>query len=87
MSQAVPIRKEPNLKHCTEEQIDELLLRVGKLYDEGRVDEADEVIKEIPLHWKSAQLIKDMVGIDTLINSGTNLSAAVEHYGIQWLER
>lgn len=80
-------RKEPNLKRCTEEEIDELLLRVGKLFDEGRIDEADEVIKEIPLHWKSAQLIKDMVGIETLINSGTNLSAAIEHYGIQWLER
>lgn len=80
-------RKEPNLKHCTEEEIDELLLRVGKLFDEGRINEADEVIKEIPLHWKSAQLIKDMVGIETLINSGTNLSAAIEHYGIQWLER
>lgn len=87
MPQAETVRKEPNLKHITEAEIDELLLRVGKLYDEGSVDEADEVIKEIPLHWKSAQLIKELVGIDTLINSGTNLSAAVEHFGVAWLER
>ena len=87
MSQVVSVRKEPNLKHFTEEEIDEMLERVAKLYKDGRRDEAHEVINEIPLHWKSAQMLKEMVGIEAMIETGTNLSEAVEHYGIQWLER
>lgn len=80
-------RKEPNLKRFTEEEIDEMLERVAKLYEDGRRDEAHEVINEIPLHWKSAQMLKEMVGIDAMIESGTNLSEAVDHFGMEWLKR
>ena len=79
-------RKEPNLKRFSEEEIDEMLIRVAKLYEEGRRDEAHKVINEIPLHWKSAHMLKEMVGIDAMIESDTNLSEAVDHFGMKWLE-
>lgn len=87
MAKTETIRKGPNLKHFTEEEIDEMLERVAKFYDEGRRDEAHELINEIPLHWKSAQMLKEMVGIDAMIESGTNLSEAVDHFGMEWLKR
>ena len=80
-------RKEPNLKHFTKEEINEMVLQVGKLFKEGRKEEADDLINVIPLHWKSAQMLKEMVGIDAMIESGTNLSEAVDHFGMAWLER
>ena len=80
-------RNEPNLKHFTKEEINEMVLQVGKLFKEGRKEEADDLINVIPLHWKSAQMLKEMVGIDAMIESGTNLSEAVDHFGMEWLER
>lgn len=82
MAKTETIRKEPNLKHFTEEEINAMLVRVGKLFDE-----ADEVINVIPLHWKSAKILKELVGVDAMIESGTNLSEAVDHFGMEWLER
>lgn len=86
MSQAV-VRREPNLRRFTEQEINDMTLRACQLINEGRIDEADEVINKIPLHWKSAKILKEMVGVEAMIESGTNLSEAVDHYGTQWLER
>lgn len=86
MPEVEMIRREPNLKRFTEEEIDEMLERVAKLFDEGRFDEADEVINVIPLHWKSAKILKELIGVDAMIESGTNLSEAVDHFGMEWLE-
>ena len=87
MPEAVMIHLEPNLKRFTEEEIDEMLERIAKLFEEGRFDEADEVINLIPLHWKSAKILKELIGVEAMIESGTNLSEAVDHFGMEWLER
>lgn len=86
MSQAVG-RREPNLKRYTEQEINEMSLRACQMMGDGRKEEADELLNEIPLHWKSAKILKEMVGVESMIESGINLSEAVDHYGYEWLER
>lgn len=87
MSQAEIIRKEPNLKRYTHEEKIAMIQRAIGLLDEGKKDEADILIGKVPLHWKSCKILKEMIGIDAMIANNTNLSEAVEHYGIEWLER
>lgn len=87
MSQAEAIRLEPNLKRFSEQELYDMKLEISKLVNMGRMKEADILINKIPLHWKSAKILKEMVGIEAMIESGTNLSEAVEHYGMGWLER
>lgn len=80
-------RREPNLKRYSEEQVNAMLDKYTELILAGRTEEAQQMVNtEIPLHWKSAKILKEIVGIDCMIESGTNLSEAVEHFGKQWLE-
>ncbi len=88
MSQApLKSRRKPNLKRYSEEEIKEICRQASKLFEEGRTDEADELISELPLLWQSAEILKELIGIEAMIESGANLSEAVDHFGYQWLER
>ena len=87
MSQAEVIRRELNLKRFSEQELNDMELRACNLVNEGRMAEADIIINEMPLSWQTAKILKEMVGIEAMIESGTNLSEAVDHYGMGWLER
>lgn len=87
MSQAEVIRREPNLKRFSEQELNEMRLKACDLINAGRMAEADIIINKMPLNWKTAKILKEMVGIEAMIESGTNLSGAVDHYGMEWLER
>lgn len=76
---------QPNLKRFSEKEKLELALKACKLLQEGKKAVADILVNQVPLHWKSAKVLKELVGIDAMIASGTNLSEAVDHYGIEWL--
>ena len=87
MSQAEAIRREPNLKRFSEQELHEMELEACNLINAGRMAEADIIINKMPLSWQTAKILKEMVGIEAMIESGTNLSAAVDHFGMEWLER
>ena len=85
MSQAEAIRREPNLKRFTEAEIDQMLDKISELILSGRKKEADEIIHILPLPPLDAQGLKELVGIDAMIENGCNLSEAVDAYGYEWL--
>lgn len=77
---------EPNLEKYSITEILAMGTAAADLYAQGDKEEADKIIKKIPLYWKTADMLKDAYGIKVLIENGMNLSGAVEHYGRQWLE-
>ena len=87
MAQAEMICREPNLKRYTPEEKMEIFMRAFALLEEGKEEEATEVLHEAPLDWRSAKILKNMIGIDAMIADNVNLSEAVDHYGMAWLER
>lgn len=87
MSQALlKSRPEPNLKRFSEQELNEMRLKACNLINAGLMAEADIIINKMPLSWQTAKILKEMLGIETMIKSGINLSAAVDHFGYQWLE-
>lgn len=87
MSQAEAIRREPNLKRFTEAEIDQMLDKISELILSGRKKEADEIMFMIPLQPEGAQGLKELIGIEEMINLGINLSEAVDAYGSEWLKQ
>ncbi len=85
MSQAEAIRREPNLKRYTHEEIHAMIHAACECLRTGDVKKAEKLILEVPLLPKSAKIMKRMCGIDEMISSGVNLSEAVEEYGYDWL--
>ncbi|MBD5417824.1 MAG: hypothetical protein HDR50_09275 [Desulfovibrio sp.] len=80
-------RREPNLKRYTHEEKMNIFRRAFALLEEGKEEEATEVLHEAPLDWRSAKILKEMIGIESMIAQNCNLSEAVDHYGMEWLER
>lgn len=80
-------RKEPNLQRYTAEEKMDMILRAVALLEEGKKAEADALIGEVPLDWKACKILKKTMGIDGMIAHNINLSEAVDHYGMAWLER
>lgn len=87
MAQAEMIRREPNLKRYTPEEKMDIFLRAGALLEEGKKEEATKVLREAPLDWRTAKILKETIGIDAMIANNSNLSEAVDHYGIEWLQQ
>lgn len=87
MAQAEKIRREPNLKRYTHEEKMAIFIRAFELLEEGKEEEATEVLREAPLDWRSAKILKGMIGIESMIAQNCNLSEAVDHFGMAWLER
>lgn len=87
MAQAEMIGREPNLKRYTHEEKMNIFRRAFALLEEGKEEEATKVLRQAPLHWKTAKILKETIGIDAMIANNANLSEAVDHYGIEWLER
>ena len=46
-----------------------------------------ELMKKVPLDPHVASAVKDVMGIDYLLNGEFNLSKAVKKYGQEWLEK
>jgi 2-C-methyl-D-erythritol 4-phosphate cytidylyltransferase len=55
------------------------------LYDEGKDEEALQLVKSVPLTPALAKNVKEVYGADYLANSGFNLLEADEKYGKDWL--
>lgn len=80
-------RKEPNLKRYTHEEKMNIFMRAIELREKEKKEEATRVLREAPLDWRTAKILKETIGIDAMIANNSNLSEAVDHFGMAWLER
>jgi hypothetical protein len=62
-------------------------VKVAKLREEGKEDEAMALHKTAPIPPFLAKIMKEKVGADYLINSGWNLAEAEAEFGPDWLSR
>lgn len=76
----------PNLQVFTEAEIDELLDKIGECSRSGNSEEADRLMRLLPLRPGTARILKAEVGLQALIEDGCNLSEAVKEYGNEWLD-
>jgi hypothetical protein len=58
-----------------------------ELRKQGKIEEAEELEKQIPMAPYLARFYKKHLGIDALLKTGWNLSEAVEEYGPEFLSR
>ncbi len=75
----------PNLQEFSEEEERQLTLKCAELLDQGRDDDADQILAQLPIMPEILQSMKADYGIAYLISSGLNLSKAVQKYGYGWL--
>ena len=73
--------QEPNLKHFSAKEREEVVLQVMALFDEGKDAEADALYRTLPLPAEDLQVLKEHMGLEALIEKNVNLSTAVEKYG------
>ena len=71
----------------TEDEKLNILMEVVRLKKEGKEVEADELIKTYPLEPEFAKNVKEVYGVDFLIENGYNLSEAEAKYGKDWLNK
>jgi hypothetical protein len=74
-------------KEMTLQEKLKIIVQSIKLEEEGKLEEADRVWKQVPLAPYLAKWCKDMIGPDFLTQNGFNLSEAEEEYGKEWLTR
>lgn len=75
-----------NLREYTEDEMLEMAVRSGELLEQGKEAEASKALADIPLSPEAAQALKEIYGMDWLIERNVNLSAAVKKYGKDWLD-
>lgn len=75
----------PNLRIFTEAEEEELMDKSYELSISGREDEARELGLQIPIDADMLDFLKEKYGMGFLLESGMNLSKAVEEYGEDWL--
>jgi hypothetical protein len=63
----------------------DLVVKSVELEKEGKFEEADRVMKQMPLQPFLAKFYKDHIGLDALLKSGWNLSEAEAEFGSEWL--
>jgi hypothetical protein len=66
-------------------------LRLGalayELEDQGRMEEAAELRKQIPIEAYLLKFYKDHLGVEALLKTGWNMSKAEAEYGPDWLSK
>ncbi len=77
---------QPNLTKYTIEEIKLTLEQIDELENQGKDEEADALsLRCIPMNADRANILKQSLGIDYLIENEVNLSKAVEKFGENWL--
>ncbi len=77
---------EANLEEYSEEEYSKVMQQVYELDAQGRMVEAMALRRTLPMAAMAANHLKKQMGIKALIESGANLSRAVERYGEDWLK-
>jgi hypothetical protein len=68
-----------------DEKLD-LSIKSGELRRQGKIAEAEKVLKQAPLPSYLAEWAKEHMGKDFLIKGGWNLSEAEAEFGSGWLD-
>jgi hypothetical protein len=71
-------------------QLDEhsaILLKAIELKKQGKLDEYEKTVKQVPLPAYLAKIAKENFGADALVKTGWNLSEAEAEYGPDWLTK
>lgn len=85
MSQETTSHIEPNLRVFSDEEIREILDKIGECVLNDNDEEADRLIDILPLKPSTADYLKKDIGIQAMIEEGCNLSEAVREFGHEWL--
>ena len=72
-------------KKMTEREKADITMKAFALEDEGKKEEADRLLKTIPIPAYLVKILKEQFGIDYLISGGYNLSEAEAEFGQEWL--
>lgn len=73
--------------HFTHEERLDIIGRSLVAAEEGKDEESQKIIQQIPLAPHIAKAAKDVMGVEYLINSGFDLSRAEAKYGKNWLNQ
>ena len=64
-----------------------IALQAFELKKQGKLEEYERMLKQIPLQPYLAKFAKEHFGTDFLIKTGWNLAEAEAEYGSDWLSR
>jgi hypothetical protein len=70
----------------TFEEKADLIMKSIELEKVGKAEEADTLMRQIPMPAYLAKAFKETVGADFLLENGYNLSEAEAEYGANWLQ-
>jgi hypothetical protein len=78
---------ETKIEHrfMTDDERLDTMYQATLLFDEGKNEEAMQLVKSVPLMPELAKIFKDVYGADYLAGSGFNLLEADQTYGKDWL--
>ncbi len=76
---------QPNLQEYTIDEAGDLAVKAMELEDQGKYEEARQVMMQVPLLPGIADNFKKDYGMDFLIEKQFNLSLAVKEFGYEWL--
>jgi len=69
----------------TENQEAAIMAQVNAAMEAGQMEKVIELVKTMPLSLSVAEVTKDALGIDFLLDNGFDLSEAVAEHGQEWL--
>ena len=71
----------------TMEEQSTIALKAFELKKQGKLEEYEQMRKQIPLQPYLAKFVKEHFGADFLLNLGWNLAEANAEYGSDWLTK
>jgi len=77
----------PQTKTMTLEEKTAIGLKALEFKKQGKIDEYDRIIRQIPLPPYLAKIVKDRFGLAFLKKHGWNLSEAEVEYGSEWINK
>jgi len=77
----------PKMRIMSLEEQTAMLLKALDLKKQGKLNEYEKIMKQIPLPPYLAKIAKENFGADTLIKTGWNLSEAEAEFGPDWLTK
>jgi hypothetical protein len=72
-------------KFMTIEEKAKVIYEAVLLFDEGKDEEASQLIRSVPMPPSLAKNVKEIYGADLLLENGYNLLEANKTYGKDWL--
>ena len=77
----------PQTQLMTMEEEAAIAIKALELKKQGKFDEYERTMKQIPLQPYLAKFAKEYIGADFLIKYGWNLAEAEAEFGVDWLNK